>query len=56
MPPISVVRRRPSLSTKIPDTGEKKNVAPMVREPTRAEKREIFDKFNVHKKFALGLV
>lgn len=35
-PPRNVVVRNPSLSTNIPDTGENKNVAPIVNDPTRA--------------------
>lgn len=35
-PPINVVFCSPSLSTKIPDIGEKRKVAPIVRDPTRA--------------------
>lgn len=38
-PPIKVVVRKPNLSTKIPEIGENKNVAPIVRDPTRAGKR-----------------
>jgi hypothetical protein len=40
MPPTSVVVRKPSLSTKMPDTGEKKNVAPIVSDPTSANERK----------------
>lgn len=36
IPPINVVRRRPILSVRIPETGDRKNVVPIVNEPTRA--------------------
>ena len=35
-PPIKVVRRNPILSVKHPATGERRNVVPIVSEPTRA--------------------
>lgn len=38
IPPISVVKRSPILSVKMPEIGDKKNVVPMVKEPTNAEK------------------
>jgi hypothetical protein len=38
IPPTSVVIRNPNLSTKMPLNGEKKNVAPIVNDPTRAAK------------------
>lgn len=37
-PPINVVCLIPILSVRIPAIGDKKNVVPMVRDPTRAEK------------------
>lgn len=40
-PPMKVVVRKPSLSTNIPDTGEKKKVAPIVSDPTSAVKIQI---------------
>lgn len=39
IPPIMVVCLNPILSTKTPETIERKNVAPMVRDPTRAERK-----------------
>lgn len=36
IPPMNVVKRRPILSVKMPDTGDRKNVVPIVNEPTRA--------------------
>lgn len=36
MPPMKVVRRSPILSVRMPETGDRKNVVPMVSEPTRA--------------------
>lgn len=36
IPPMTVVWRNPILSTSTPDTMERKNVAPIVSEPTRA--------------------
>lgn len=45
MPPMNVVVRRPILSVRMPDTGDRKNVVPMVRDPTKAEtRRKIFRK------------
>lgn len=35
-PPIRVVRRKPILSVKQPATGERRNVVPIVKEPTSA--------------------
>lgn len=37
MPPSNVVIRKPILSVSIPDTGDRKNVVPIVNEPTNAE-------------------
>lgn len=34
--PINVVNRNPILSVKTPETGDKKNVVPMVSDPTKA--------------------
>lgn len=36
-PPIKVVSRIPILSVKMPATGERKKVVPIVREPTKAK-------------------
>lgn len=36
IPPINVVILKPILSVRIPDTGDRKNVVPMVSEPTKA--------------------
>lgn len=36
-PPISVVFWRPSLSTKMPEIGLNRKVAPIVSDPTRAK-------------------
>lgn len=36
MPPMKVVRRRPILSVRMPEMGDRKNVVPIVSEPTRA--------------------
>lgn len=36
-PPINVVLRKPILSIKIPDTGDNRNVVPIVSDPTSAE-------------------
>ena len=36
IPPMNVVVRKPILSTKIPDTGDSRNVVPIVSEPTKA--------------------
>lgn len=33
---MNVVKRRPILSVKMPETGDKKNVVPMVNDPTKA--------------------
>jgi hypothetical protein len=41
-PPINVVHLIPILSVMIPATGEKKNVDPIARDPTSAEKKEIY--------------
>jgi hypothetical protein len=38
VPPIRVVCLRPYLSVKMPATGERAKVAPIVKEPTSAEK------------------
>lgn len=35
-PPINVVSRKPILSVKQPATGDRRNVVPIVREPTSA--------------------
>jgi hypothetical protein len=39
-PPRKVVVRRPSLSTRMPEMGENRKVAPIVSDPTRAVQRE----------------
>lgn len=36
-PPMKVVVRSPILSTRIPETGDNRNVVPIARDPTRAE-------------------
>lgn len=35
-PPTNVVKRNPIRSVRMPEIGDKKNVVPMVSEPTRA--------------------
>lgn len=40
IPPRNVVVRNPNLSTRIPETGEKKKVAPIVNDPTSAINKE----------------
>lgn len=39
MPPTNVVVRKPILSVKIPEIGDKKNVVPIVSDPTNAKKK-----------------
>lgn len=36
-PPINVVYRRPILSVRIPETGDNRNVVPIVSDPTSAK-------------------
>lgn len=36
-PPNNVVFRSPMLSVRIPDTGDKRNVVPIVKDPTNAK-------------------
>lgn len=35
-PPMNVVARRPILSVRMPETGDRKNVVPSANEPTKA--------------------
>ena len=37
IPPMNVVNRNPILSVKIPEMGERRNVVPIVNDPTKAE-------------------
>lgn len=50
IPPMNVVNRSPILSVKIPEMGERRNVVPIVNDPTKAEEKKKMQQKNKKKK------